>query len=93
MSLRDYLLDCPWKKHLGIDCPGCGFQRSVVLLTEGKLSESISMYPATIPILAMLLFLLAHLKFKFQRGGQILKYLFILSAIIIVTNYITKHFL
>lgn len=90
--LRDYLLDCPFKKNFGIECFGCGFQRSVVLLFEGQFLESIKMYPATIPIFILWLFVILHLVFKFEKGAKVILFLFITSTTIIVTNYLLKLF-
>lgn len=89
-TLRDYLLDCPFKKNFGIDCFGCGFQRSVVLLFEGKLLDSIKMYPATIPIFILWATLILHLIFKFRWGAKAILAIFILCTTIIITNYLLK---
>lgn len=90
LALKDYLFSCPIKKQFGIDCFGCGFQRSVVLLTEGKLLDSLKMYPATIPMICLWVFAAAHLYFKFKYGARIIQYLFIFCASIILINYIYK---
>lgn len=90
LAIRDYLFDCPIKKTFGIDCLGCGFQRSVVLLFEGKFIESFKMYPATIPIFCVWTLLILHLIFKFKHGARWIQYLFILCATIILINYIYK---
>jgi hypothetical protein len=83
-------MPCPYKHYLGIDCPGCGMQRSIISLLKGDFWESIIAYPPLIPMIVMLLFLCLHLVFKFEKGAQILKYLFIFVAIIITINYISK---
>ncbi|MDY8138972.1 DUF2752 domain-containing protein [Aquimarina sp. 2201CG5-10] len=88
--LETHLLQCPTKKLIGIDCLGCGMQRSFVLLLKGQVSASFIMYPALIPMLFMLLFLLAHIIFEFKKGATILKYFYILNIILIITNYIIK---
>ncbi|HEY4151046.1 MAG TPA: DUF2752 domain-containing protein, partial [Chitinophagaceae bacterium] len=67
--LEANMLSCPSKKYLHIECPGCGLQRSFLLLLKGNLLASFQMYPATIPILAMLTFVALHLKYRFQHGA------------------------
>lgn len=62
-----FYLPCPFKSLTGIDCPGCGFQRSVVALWEGDLVASFHIYPPAIPILALFAFLGLKWLFKWDR--------------------------
>jgi hypothetical protein len=88
--LEDHLLDCPMKALTGCDCPGCGMQRSILLMLRGDWTASIAMHPAGIPTAVMVLFLLAHLKWKFSFGAAVLKWMFIFVATITTINYILK---
>jgi hypothetical protein len=88
--LEKHMLTCPSKAYLKIECPGCGFQRSAIALIKGHLSESFSLYPATIPIILLVVFSLLHVKLKFSFGALMIKYLYILTAIIIFISYIYK---
>lgn len=88
--LETHLLQCPTKKLIGIDCLGCGFQRSFLLLVKGDLIESFLIYPALIPLLLMFGYLIAHLLLKFKKGAKTLQYFYILNSILIITNYIIK---
>jgi len=88
--LESHLQSCFYKKYLGIECPGCGMQRSFIELLKGNLWESIVMYPALIPTIIMIGFLFVQIILKFKNGGTYLKYLFIFNAVIIVLNYIYK---
>jgi hypothetical protein len=85
-----YSFECSIKSTFGIECPGCGFQRALVLLFNGNLFESIQQYPALIPIMLLWILLLAHLVFKFRHGAKYLQYLFIFCTLIIYTSYIYK---
>lgn len=49
--LQNNLLPCPFKKFTGFDCPFCGLQRALLALFQGHVSESFTLYPATIPLL------------------------------------------
>ena len=89
--LEKNMLRCPIKSLVGIDCPGCGFQRSVLLLLHGDVIGSVRQYPATMTILLMFAFLILHLKFKYTHGATVLKYIFIFNAVIITVNYIIKQ--
>lgn len=84
------MLACPYKKYFGIDCFGCGMQRSLGALLKGNLIESFYFYPALLPMIFMFLFLIAHLIFKFKNGGTWLKYNFIFVVAIVVLNFIAK---
>lgn len=83
-------LPCFYKKYLGIDCPGCGMQRAFIELLRGNIFESLKTYPALIPTIFMVIFLMLHLIFKFRKGADVLKISFIFTASIIVINFIVK---
>ncbi|MDT0551799.1 DUF2752 domain-containing protein [Urechidicola vernalis] len=88
--LERNLLSCPWKKYLEVDCMGCGMQRSVIYILKGDFEAAFYMYPAIYTLIFMFSYLLLHLKLNFKLGSKILLYLFILNALIIVTNFIIK---
>lgn len=90
--LENHLLSCPFKQLTNIDCPGCGIQRSLLALMKGNLLISFKLYPATIPILALFIFTIVHLKFELKNGAFVIKMLYIGVALIIVINYIYKIF-
>ncbi|MBO9674557.1 MAG: DUF2752 domain-containing protein [Sphingobacteriaceae bacterium] len=88
--LEKHLLSCPFKANFGIDCPGCGLQRSVLALLKGDLITSFKLYPATIPLIFMVLFTIVHLKLDFKFGAQLIKIVFAGIVVIILINYIYK---
>ena len=88
--LGDHLLTCPFKSMTGIDCPGCGMQRSVIKLLEGDVAQSIAFHPAGATTLLMILLLILHSKFEFKHGAKTLTILFILNIALIIGNYIYK---
>lgn len=83
------MLSCQWKQ-MGMECMGCGLQRSVIHLLKGNFIEAFNSYPAIYTLLGMFVFLGLHLKFNFAQGHQILKWLFIINLSIIVVNYLIK---
>ena len=87
--LEDHLLSCPWKQ-VGLECTGCGLQRSIILILKGEFVAAFAMYPAIYTLFLMFVFMGFHLKFNFEKGAQILKWLFVLNIGIIVTQYILK---
>lgn len=88
--LDTHQLPCYYKQYLGIACPGCGMQTAFILLLKGRVLESIITYPALLPILFMLCFLMLHLTYIFKQGAVILKISFIFTVIIMVLNYMVK---
>ena len=88
--LEQHQVPCVYKKYLGVDCLGCGGQRSFIALLKGDVAQSIELFPALLPMLLMLTFLVVHLIMKFEHGGTILKYLFMATAGIMVVSYLFK---
>ena len=88
--LEENLLSCSWKTYLDQECMGCGMQRAILLFLKGEFVASIKMYPALFTLIIMFVYLGLHLKFNFNKGHIILKYLFILNVIIMLFNYILK---
>ena len=88
--LEKHQLPCLFKQITHVDCPGCGLQRSFLLLLSGDVVGSLKMYPALIPIILLFGFLLLHLMIKIKNGTVILKYSYIFCAGIIMLSYIYK---
>jgi hypothetical protein len=88
--LDAHQLPCMFKAITHFDCPGCGFQRSFVLLLEGNISASFFLYPALVPILLLFIVLMVHVLFKIRNGAAILKFAYIFCACVIMVSYIYK---
>ncbi|MCD4747712.1 MAG: DUF2752 domain-containing protein [Bacteroidales bacterium] len=88
--LESHGMPCFYKKYFGIECPGCGMQTAFIELLKGNISESIIIYPALLPTIFMIIYLILHIIFKFRQGALVLKISFIFTASIIVINYICK---
>ncbi|RQO38055.1 hypothetical protein DBR39_14330 [Chryseobacterium sp. KBW03] len=91
MNIEDFMLSCPSKKFLGVECLGCGAQRAIVLVFEGKFSEAFQMYPAVYTLL--LFFFILGLSFidKKRKYSNILMIMIIVNLIIMITAYLYKH--
>ncbi len=92
MDINDFMLTCPSKKFLGIECLGCGAQRAIVLVFEGKFSEAFQMYPAVYTLLLFFLILGASFIDKKRKYGNILMIMVIVNLIIMVLGYTYKHY-
>lgn len=90
IELKDYMLPCINKKIFGIDCLGCGLQRSILLLLKGDYMEAFYMYPAIYTLIILLAFVTINYRKKFKNSKKIITTLVILNSIIIVTSYVIK---
>ena len=90
LQTEDYLLPCLNKQMFGVECPGCGIQRSLVLLGKGEFVEAFKMYPAIYTLLLLALFILLNFKMKFKNSKRIIVTLAIINVLIIVISYFIK---
>lgn len=88
--LESNQLPCFYKKFLGIPCPGCGMQSAFIKLLKGDLIGSVYTYPALIPMILLIIFLILHLIFRFEKGGIYLKYFFIFTVSIVIVHFIFR---
>ncbi|WP_313819661.1 DUF2752 domain-containing protein [Flagellimonas sp. S174] len=74
----------------GVECPGCGLQRSLDLLLHGEFLAAFKMYPAIYPMIFLLLFLGSTLFVKFKHV-VFLKWFFITITVgTIIVSYLLK---
>jgi len=88
--LKKNMFDCFWVKFFGVECPGCGLQRSIIFLLEGDLKNSLITCPALIPAIILIFYLILHLIFKFKNGHKWILFVFIVTVLIMVINYFFK---
>ncbi|WP_199185110.1 DUF2752 domain-containing protein [Aquimarina sp. I32.4] len=84
------MLPCLNKKLLGIDCLGCGMQRSIVLFAKGEFVVAFHMYPAIYPLFILLLFICFNFFIPFKNDRIIKLGLIIISVLTIIISYIIK---
>ena len=89
-SPEDFMLPCLTKKFFGIECFGCGFQRSLSFLFQGEFVAAFKMYPGIYPLFALGIFLILNFFFKIKNAEKIKITLVVLSIAFIVINYILK---
>ena len=90
---EDYMLPCLWKKTLGVDCLGCGIQRSTLLIFQGEFVAAFYMYPAIYPMIFLFVFLISDTFLNIKHGEKIKLGLAILTLTVAVTSYILKTFI
>ena len=92
MKIEDLMLTCPSKRFLGIECLGCGAQRAVVLVFEGKFSEAFHLYPAVYTLLLFLFTLSLSFVDKKRKYSGIMMGMVALNLIIMIISYYYRHF-
>ncbi len=91
MRAEDYMIPCMNKSLFGVECMGCGTQRSLLLLSKGEFIEAFYMFP---PIYTTILFfLILGLNFidKSRNYHKIIISLAILNAVVMIISYIYKQ--
>ncbi|WP_298427454.1 DUF2752 domain-containing protein [uncultured Kordia sp.] len=90
IQLDDYMLPCVSKKYLGIDCFGCGLQRSLSLITQGEFIEAFKMYPAIYTLILFFALVGINIFYKFRNSQKLINFLGITTVIIIIINFFVK---
>ncbi|ETZ19668.1 hypothetical protein N824_09360 [Pedobacter sp. V48] len=85
-----FLLPCPFKYLFKIDCPGCGFQRSLIFLLKGDWKRSFDMYPPAIPLLITFIVGLSANYWFGKRSDKLIKTLYLITGSIVLINYVYK---
>ena len=89
-GLDDFMLPCLNKTLFGVDCLGCGIQRSISLIFQGQFVAAYKMYPAIFTLFVLAIFLIFNLFIKFKHDYKIKMGLTILNVIIVVISYLFK---
>ncbi|WP_417360956.1 DUF2752 domain-containing protein [Galbibacter sp.] len=84
------MIPCLNKTLLGMECPGCGLQRSLFLLGQGEFVAAFKMYPAIYPLLIFLIFIGLSTFRSFKYSNKIKMYLALLTIATIIISYINK---
>lgn len=89
-SIEDYMLPCLNKKLFGIECLGCGLQRSLLLIYQGEFVSAFYMYPAIYALIPLVLLIGINLFLKTKRLSKIINVLAIISITIIIISFTIK---
>jgi hypothetical protein len=84
------MLPCASKSLFNIDCPICGFQRSLIFLINGDFKKSFFQYPPLIPVCILLGLFMIHLFSKQLVTRKLLDYSSVIVLLIITVSFVTK---
>jgi hypothetical protein len=88
--MEKYMLPCMNKQLFGIECPGCGMQRSFLLLMKGHFVDAFFMFPAIYTTILFVGLLALHLLDKSRSYQKIIITTAILNGAIMIISYIYK---
>jgi hypothetical protein len=88
--MEEYMLPCLSKKLFGVDCFGCGIQRSFALLLQGEFEAAFYMYPAIYSMILFFLLIGISLIDKSRSYHKLIVFLGITTAFIMVFFYFYK---
>lgn len=91
MALEDYMLPCMNKKLFGVECFGCGIQRSFLLLLEGEFYRAFQMFPAIYTTIAFFFFVGFSYIDRKRNYSKTIIVLGIANAVIMLIAYFIKH--
>ncbi len=84
------MLPCFNKTIFGVECPGCGSQRALYLLLEGKFLEAFKMYPPIFTLIIFFIVIFLHFLDKKRNYTKLIKIFAIINGILIVSFYLYK---
>ncbi|WP_228515107.1 MULTISPECIES: DUF2752 domain-containing protein [unclassified Flavobacterium] len=86
------MIPCLFKTLFGIECLGCGFQRSLFLLFKGEFLAAFYMYPAVYSMLLFFIFVALYFLDRSRNYKKIVWNLAFFNLIFMVGGYFYKHF-
>ena len=89
--MEKFMLPCLNKYLFGIECFGCGLQRSLLLMIKGDFYAAFLMYPAIYFIIPLAISLLVNHFYKFKYAVSLINNLSIATVIAIFINFIVKQ--
>ncbi|MGC6430575.1 MAG: DUF2752 domain-containing protein [Jejuia sp.] len=92
-KLEEYMLPCLNKKLFGIECMGCGLQRSLSLILHGEFIAAFKMYPAIYTLVLLAAVVITNTIKPFKQGYKLIVILGVLSTLIMITSFFLKIFL
>lgn len=90
MHLEDHMLPCMHKAVFGVDCPGCGMQRSVLMLLKGDFWGAFEMYPGIYPMIFLFSFLILNHFVRVKYANTVIVLLSSITVGTILIHYFTK---
>ena len=91
MAAEDYMVSCLNKKIFGIECFGCGAQRAMLMVWEGRFTEAFQLFPAVYSLIVFGITVALHFLDKKRNYASALVVLAILNSVIMVVSYFMRN--
>ena len=88
--LQQRELTCLFKKYFYFDCPGCGFQRSIIELMKGNVEESFLLFPTTSALVIFFVGLFINNKYQFANSKVVLNVGLVFIFTTFTISYLNK---
>ncbi|GAB3719777.1 MAG: DUF2752 domain-containing protein [Flavobacterium sp.] len=88
--MEEYMLPCFFKSYTGLDCIGCGIQRSINFLFHGEFIKALEIFPAIYTTILFFVFIGLHLLDKRREYHKMVIFLAIANASIMIISYVYK---
>jgi len=80
-------LQCPFKKEWGVECAGCGIQRSIALLLKGDITGSIVQHPPLVLFIATIILSIIYIISRNKTALKLLPWAYTASFAGIIINF------
>jgi hypothetical protein len=91
MYLLNYMIPCTNKSIFGVDCMGCGTQRSLYLLVNGNFIAAFKMFPPIFTTILLFLFIGLHFIDKSRNYHKMIILFAIINGLFTIVSYFYKQ--
>lgn len=85
------MFPCQYKQLLGLYCPMCGFQRSIIELLNGNFMNSVKIFPAIITMIIAIVVIIFFYLFKPQKLKIVVQAILISNLGIMILTCIVNN--
>ena len=88
--MEEFMVPCMNKSIFGIDCMGCGMQRSILLFLDGEFIEAFKMFPALYTSILFFVVVILHFVDKSRNYLKLIIGIAIINSLILLIAYAYK---
>ena len=88
--MEEYMIPCMNKSIFGIDCMGCGMQRSILLLFNGEFIEAFKMFPALYTTIIFFVIVMLHFLDKSRNYLKLIIASALFNSVVLLIAYAYK---